>query len=106
MAGATFDEQAHAYAFRAAGVRFDNQAAMPNDRIAAIRAPTLIVHAKDDTLQQFRNAEFAAASIPGAVLLAFDRGGHLVLAVEQPAMCARVRAHIDDYPGDVAPPSR
>lgn len=87
---------------RAAGVRFDNQAAMPNDRIAAIRAPTLIVHAKDDTLQQFRNAEFAAASIPGAQLVAFERGGHLVLAVEQPAIRARVRAHISTHAG-VAP---
>lgn len=79
---------------RAAGVRFDNQAAMPDARIAAIRAPTLIVHARDDTLQQFRNAEFAAASIPGAELVAFERGGHLVLAVEQPAIRARVVAHL------------
>jgi 2-hydroxy-6-oxonona-2,4-dienedioate hydrolase len=89
---------------RAAGVRFDNQAAMPNARIAAIRAPTLIVHAKDDTLQQFRNAEFAAASIPGAELLRFERGGHLVLAVEQPAIRARVRAHIAAHV-DYAPPA-
>lgn len=71
---------------RAAGVRFDNRAAMPDRRIAAIRAPTLIVHARDDTLQVFRNAEFAAARIPGARLLAFGRGGHLVIAVEQPAV--------------------
>lgn len=60
---------------RAAGVRFDNQAAMPNDRIAAIRAPTLVVHAKDDTLQRYRHAEFAAATIPHARLVGFERGG-------------------------------
>lgn len=90
---------------RAAGVRFDNQAAMPNARIAAIRAPTLIVHARDDTLQQFRNAEFAAATIPGAELLAFERGGHLVLAVEQAAIRARVIPHITEHAGDAAPPS-
>jgi pimeloyl-ACP methyl ester carboxylesterase len=35
---------------RAAGVTFDNTAAMPNARIAAIRAPTLVVHARDDLL--------------------------------------------------------
>lgn len=79
---------------RAAGVRFDNLAAMPNARIAAIRAPTLILHAKDDTLQIFRNAEFAAATIPGARLEAFDRGGHLLLAVEQPAIRRLIAAHL------------
>lgn len=92
---------------RAAGVRFDNQAAMPNERIAAIRAPTLILHAKDDTLQQYRHAEFAAASIPGARLVSFERGGHLLLAVEQSAIRARVGAHIADHAAYVPPsPSR
>lgn len=67
---------------RAAGVRFDNRAAMPNERIAAIAAPTLIVHAKDDTLQLFRHAEYAARHIGKARLVAFEKGGHLVLAVE------------------------
>lgn len=68
---------------RAAGAAFDNQAAMPNERIAAIRTPTLILHAKDDTLQLPRNAEYAAARIPGVRLMSFERGGHLLLAVEQ-----------------------
>lgn len=79
---------------RAAGVLFDNRTAMPNKRIAAIRAPTLILHARDDSLQVFRNAEFAAATIPGARLMAFDRGGHLLLAVEQAALRAAVQQHI------------
>jgi len=78
---------------RAAGVRFDNAAAMPNERIATIRAPTLILHAKDDTLQLYHNAEYAAATIPGARLVAFDRGGHLVMVVEQ----ARIRALVDEH---------
>ncbi len=78
---------------RAAGVAFDNRAAMPNERIAAIRAPTLIVHAKDDTLQLFRNAEYAAATIPGSRLVSFERGGHVLMAVEQP----RIRALLEDH---------
>ena len=41
---------------RSAGAAFDNKAAMPNERIAAIRAPTLIFHATDDTLQLIRHA--------------------------------------------------
>lgn len=84
---------------RAAGVTFDNQAAMPNARIAGIRAPTLVFHAVDDTLQLYRNAEFAVATIPGARLRKFERGGHLLIAVEQPVIAAEVqqfmRAHMD-----------
>lgn len=79
---------------RADGVRFDNGAAMPNERIAAVRAPTLVLHARDDTLQLFRNAEFAAATIPGATLVAFERGGHLLLAVEQETLRALTARHI------------
>ena len=77
---------------RYAGVELDNRAAMPNERIAAIRVPTLICHATDDTLQLYRNAEFAAATIPGARLRRFERGGHLLIAVEQPRIRAEVQA--------------
>lgn len=82
---------------RAAGVSFDHGAALPNERIAAIRAPTLVLHAKDDTLQLYRNAEFAAAAIPGARLSAFDRGGHLLLAVEQLTLRRVIGRHILDH---------
>lgn len=80
---------------RAAGTVFDNRAAMPTAaQVAAIRAPTLIVHARDDTLQRFHHAEFAATHIPGARLEAFDRGGHLVVAVELDRVRALVTAHL------------
>jgi pimeloyl-ACP methyl ester carboxylesterase len=79
---------------RGAGAAFDNQAKMPNQRIAAIAAPTLILHAKDDTLQLFDNAEFAAATISHARLVSFEHGGHLLLAVEQPAIQSLVERHI------------
>ncbi len=82
---------------RAAGVRFDNQAAMPNERIATILAPTLIVHAKDDTLQLYRNAEFAAAAIPSARLERFERGGHLLMVAEQSAIRTLVSTHIVEH---------
>lgn len=85
---------------RAAGAAFDNRAAMPNERIAAIRAPTLIVHARDDTLQLYRNAAYAAATISGATLVTFERGGHLVLAVERTAIRERVRQHLLDHVRD------
>jgi len=88
---------------RSTGVTFDNTATMPNERIAAIRAPTLILHAKDDTLQLYRNAEFAAATIPGARTDQFRARGpsrHGRRAKERsdihrrtcPRSCRRVRA--------------
>ena len=86
---------------RADGVVFDNQAALPGHRIAAIQAPTLMVHAVDDTLQLFRNAEFAVSTIPGARLLRFETGGHLVVSTQQPAIRAAVRKHIRTH----APPA-
>ncbi len=80
---------------RAAGARFDNQAALPDAAVlAAIPAPTLALHARDDGLQRFHNAEFAARHIPGAQLLAFERGGHLLLAVENAAVRRAVAAHL------------
>jgi len=82
---------------RAAGAAFDNKAAMPNERIASITAPTLIVHATDDTLQLYHNAQFAAATIPGATLVSFDRGGHLVMVVEQSTISTVVQKHILDH---------
>lgn len=78
-------------AARYAGVAFDNKAMMPNEGVAAIRAPTLIVHATDDALQLFHNAKYAAVHIPGAHLISFDRGGHLLLVIEQLALQTEVR---------------
>ena len=79
---------------RSAGALFDNRAAMPNGRVAAVRAPTLILHATDDLLQLYHNAEFAAATIPNARLVSFKRGGHLLLSVEQSTIGALTQAHI------------
>jgi pimeloyl-ACP methyl ester carboxylesterase len=79
---------------RSAGAAFDNKAEMPNERISAIRAPTLIFHATDDTLQLYRNAEFAASTIPGARLVRFEKGGHLVISVEQTTIRTTMRKHI------------
>ncbi len=82
---------------RAAGVAFDNTTALPGERIAAVRAPTLILHARDDSLQLYHNAEFAAVAIPGARLVGFERGGHLLLAVELAAIREAARRHVLEH---------
>ena len=88
---------------RAAGAAFDNKAALPNERIAAVRAPTLIFHARDDTLQLFHNAEFAASTIPDAKLVSFERGGHLLIGVEQATIRGAMQRHIFDHTGEQSP---
>jgi 2-hydroxy-6-oxonona-2,4-dienedioate hydrolase len=85
---------------RYAGVVFDNKAMMPNERVGTIQVPTLILHAADDMLQLFHNAEYAATHIPGSRLVSFKRGGHLLLAVEQSAIQAEVRRFILANAGD------
>lgn len=82
---------------RSAGVVFDNRAQMPNERIAAIQAPTLILHATDDALQLYHNAELASTTIPGARLASFDKGGHFLMCVEQAAVRAVTQKHILDH---------
>ncbi|TVR86209.1 MAG: alpha/beta hydrolase [Spirochaetaceae bacterium] len=82
---------------RAAGATFDNQARLPGERVADITAPVLIVHAKDDTLQLYHNAEFAAANIPGAELLSFETGGHLLMAIEQDPIRNAVQDFISSH---------
>jgi 2-hydroxy-6-oxonona-2,4-dienedioate hydrolase len=80
---------------RSAGVVFDNEATLPGDRIATIKAPTLIIHAKDDLLQLYHNAEFASSTITGSDLMSYETGGHILLIVEQAAVSKAVNDHID-----------
>lgn len=42
-----------------------------------IKAPTLVVHAEDDTLQPFYYAEYTHEKIPNSTLLSFKEGGHM-----------------------------
>jgi pimeloyl-ACP methyl ester carboxylesterase len=89
-----FIDEMNPVSLRSAGAAFDNRATMPGQRIAAITAPTLILHAVDDNLQLYHNAEFAARLIPNAKLVRFESGGHFVIGTEQAAIRAAVAAHI------------
>jgi hypothetical protein len=77
--------------------RFDDRAALPGERIGAWMAPTLICHAAEDTLQPYHNAVFAAAAIPEANLMRFERGGHLLMAVEQAMIGTAIQKQILDH---------
>jgi pimeloyl-ACP methyl ester carboxylesterase len=55
------------------------------EQIKNIQAPTLVVHARDDTLVSFEQAEFTANHIPGAQLIPVKAGGHLALMLDSTA---------------------
>ena len=79
---------------RTPGVLVDHHQPLPGEAISGIRTPTLIVHAEDDGLQLFENARFAEATIPGARLLRFPSGGHLVMITEEAIIRDQVREHL------------
>ncbi|AIC14948.1 alpha/beta fold hydrolase [Nitrososphaera viennensis] len=47
--------------------------------------PTLVVHAKDDTLVDPSHSLYAAENIPNAQHVEFDSGGHVLLGHHQDA---------------------
>ena len=119
--GAGFDDQAHAYAHlldglgiaRVAVVALSHGgpsallfAALHPERVTSLTLISAGVVSSNDAAQQQANRQFAAASIPGARLVGFERGGHLLLVVEQAEIRSRVGAHIVRHAVDVpsAPP--
>ena len=48
-------------------------------QITKIQAPTLVMHAPDDTLISIEQGEFTAKNIPGAQFVTMEKGGHLAL---------------------------
>jgi pimeloyl-ACP methyl ester carboxylesterase len=48
-------------------------------QIHHIRAPTLILHARDDTLVPFEHGMFSARNVPRSQLIPMEKGGHLAL---------------------------
>jgi pimeloyl-ACP methyl ester carboxylesterase len=86
---------------RYAGAVFDHTGEVPGPRIADIRVPTLVIHAQDDTLQPYRNAEFFASTIPDAHLLRFQKGGHIVALIEAEDVREAVQKHILVHAGEM-----
>lgn len=66
---------------RSAGLTNEGAAIDPAAALdpAAITVPVLIVHAADDRITPVSTAGFTAARLPGAEVLLFDTGGHLLL---------------------------
>ncbi|MDG4880410.1 alpha/beta hydrolase [Mesorhizobium sp. WSM4884] len=76
------------------GINIDSAPELHELPLAEITAPTIIVSARDDLFNTLPSAEFAAARIPGAKLVVYDTGGHLLVGREQEVRKA-VRAFLE-----------
>jgi pimeloyl-ACP methyl ester carboxylesterase len=47
-----------------------------------VKAPTLVLHCKDDAVQPFSEGMFIAAGIPGARFVALEGRNHLILETD------------------------
>lgn len=56
--------------------------------LESITVPTLIVHARDDTMASYASAEAAARRIPSAQLVSHEAGGHLMLGQHDKSQAA------------------
>jgi len=71
--------------------------------LAGIRAPTLVIHARDDAVCPIQEGRFLAAGIPGAQFVELDSKNHILLESE-PAW-ARFKDVALDFMGLAAPPA-
>lgn len=85
---------------RAAGLRSDTAAGklLAPSRLDLVKAPTLVISAKDDGYGTYASAQYTAAGIKGARFLGFDTGGHLWVGHNVEVMAAVL--HVMGVNGD------
>lgn len=65
------------------GINIDSSPELHELPLDEITAPTIIISARDDLFNTLPAAEFAAGRIPGAKLVVYDTGGHLLVGQAQ-----------------------
>jgi 2-hydroxy-6-oxonona-2,4-dienedioate hydrolase len=101
VAAATAAERARVHALadhilpvsaRAAGLRDDTRLGkrLGPAALEAVRAPTLVISARDDGFGTWAGAEYTARGIAGARFLGFDSGGHLLVGHDDAVRAAIV----------------
>jgi 2-hydroxy-6-oxonona-2,4-dienedioate hydrolase len=75
---------------RAAGLRDDTGLGkgLRPYALETIRAPTLVVSARDDGFGTYAGAQYTASRIPGAEFMGFDQGGHLLVGHDDEVQAA------------------
>jgi pimeloyl-ACP methyl ester carboxylesterase len=68
---------------RVRGINIDSNPGLHPLQLMTIKAPTLIISARDDLFNTAPAAQFAASRIPRAKLIIFDAGGHLLMGHQE-----------------------
>jgi 2-hydroxy-6-oxonona-2,4-dienedioate hydrolase len=78
---------------RAAGLRDDTRLgkSLGPYALESIRAPTLVISARDDGFGTYAAAQYIASRIPGARFIGFDAGGHLLVGHDEAAQAEIAR---------------
>ncbi len=74
------------------GINIDSNPDLRRLPLEEIRAPTLVISARDDLFNTLPAAEFTASAIPNAKLVVYDSGGHLLVGHDH-----EVRAVVGDF---------
>ncbi|MGA8053832.1 MAG: alpha/beta fold hydrolase [Burkholderiales bacterium] len=101
IAAASAEEQARVNALadrvlpvsaRAAGLRDDTRLGkrLGPSALETIRAPTLVISARDDGFGTYAGAHYTASRIRGAKFIGYERGGHLLVGHDEEARAAIV----------------
>ena len=59
--------------------------------LESVRAPTLIISARDDRYGTYATAKYTASRIPGAKFVGFDKGGHTWVGHDDEVMAEIVK---------------
>jgi 2-hydroxy-6-oxonona-2,4-dienedioate hydrolase len=75
---------------RASGLKSDTAASkhLADAPLESVRAPTLIISARDDRYGTYAGAQYTASRIPGAKFIGFDSGGHTWVGHDDEVMAA------------------
>ena len=65
--------------------------------LGLVRAPTLIIAARDDRYGTYASAEYTASQIAGATFIRFETGGHTWVGHNDEVMLAIVRLLIPTH---------
>jgi 2-hydroxy-6-oxonona-2,4-dienedioate hydrolase len=89
-----FLQSMHPISLRQVGIFNDirNQQSLRNYRLENVAAPTLVIHAVDDSLVSLSHGQHTAQSITGARFLELESGGHILMGQHE-----RVGAEVEEF---------
>jgi pimeloyl-ACP methyl ester carboxylesterase len=87
-----FLQSMHPISLRKAGIDNDRKYKIHEHSLEKITVPTLVIHAKDDSLIPFDQGQYSAQTIPDAQFIQLQTGGHLQMGQHE-----IVKSEINDF---------